>query len=686
LVAGIAVFAASACSRPTGASRAALAQAPDPKPASNVAPRTLVRDAAAPHAGSPVVLADLDGRRYAFVADEDDQDVHIVETATSREVGLIALSGVPSQLLVLPDGRLVVLLRDQNRLETYVPEPLAQPAGGAGPIGFVRERSVATPAEPVGVAFVPSTATLLVTCGFGASLVAIDAARMEPRFVVPLPREPRAVVVRADDARAFVSHAVGGRVSVVDLATRAVHDVRLDELRPDGSGNEDLREGLADLLPQKRGARSVRPPAKPLAPPRASSPRVGCQGFALAARGPTLASNAEPLGRVFAPQVLVDVGDTRESSSGYGSGFVNAEVTDVAVLDASKLSVIPASVTVRAQHLRRAKSGCLLPRAAHVVGDSLFVTCLGVDTVVEYDANASNPEANERRRIPVAAGPVGMAHDSAANRLVVWSQFDKVLSFLALDTLPEVRAENEPPRPAGEPTPSEEGTSIVRVALSRKASGPMDADLALGRKLFHAASDHRISFDGRACASCHPDGRDDALTWSTPDGPRQTPMLAGRLQGTAPFGWTGDSATVDTHLIQTFRRLRGSGFHGEDRKALLAYVRAMEPPPHASEDASRIARGRAVFEAAETGCASCHTGALASDGKPHDVQSRTTADRVDAFDTPSLRFVGGTAPYFHDGRYATLRELLVGIDGRMGNTGHLTPQELDDLEAYLRSL
>ena len=44
--------------------------------------------------------------------------------------------------------------------------------------------------------------------------------------------------------------------------------------------------------------------------------------------------------------------------------------------------------------------------------------------------------------------------------------------------------------------------------------------IARGRALFRVTDDGRLSRDGRACASCHPDGRDDALTWSTPDGPR----------------------------------------------------------------------------------------------------------------------------------------------------------------------
>jgi cytochrome c peroxidase len=70
----------------------------------------------------------------------------------------------------------------------------------------------------------------------------------------------------------------------------------------------------------------------------------------------------------------------------------------------------------------------------------------------------------------------------------------------------------------------------------------------------------------------------------------------------------------------------------------------------------------------------------------HDVKSRTSADRDQAFDTPSLRFVGGTAPYFHDGRYASLRALLVGADGAMGHTKQLSDDDLAALEAYLRSL
>jgi cytochrome c peroxidase len=76
---------------------------------------------------------------------------------------------------------------------------------------------------------------------------------------------------------------------------------------------------------------------------------------------------------------------------------------------------------------------------------------------------------------------------------------------------------------------------------------------------------------------------------------------------------------------------------------------------------------------------------MLADGKLHGVKSKAQGDLQATFDTPSLIGVGRSAPFFHDGRYGTLRELLTGVDGAMGKTKHLTPEELDALEAYVRS-
>ena len=67
-------------------------------------------------------------------------------------------------------------------------------------------------------------------------------------------------------------------------------------------------------------------------------------------------------------------------------------------------------------------------------------------------------------------------------------------------------------------------------------------------------------------------------------------------------------------------------------------------------------------------------------GLSHDVRSGGS------FDTPSLALVAGTAPYFHDGRYRSLRALLLDCDGKMGSTSGLSPADLDALEVYLGTM
>jgi cytochrome c peroxidase len=168
-------------------------------------------------------------------------------------------------------------------------------------------------------------------------------------------------------------------------------------------------------------------------------------------------------------------------------------------------------------------------------------------------------------------------------------------------------------------------------------------------------------------------------------------MLAGRLQKTGPFGWNGSASSVPEHLHQTFQRLQGAGLQEHELAALDAFLHAMHTPrlraPAAGSEAQKVARGKEIFQSAEAACASCHrTDDAFIDRTRHDIGSQAKADREAAFDTPTLRFVGATAPYFHDGRYGTLREMLLGHDGKMGRTSHLPPADLEALEAYLKTL
>lgn len=63
---------------------------------------------------------------------------------------------------------------------------------------------------------------------------------------------------------------------------------------------------------------------------------------------------------------------------------------------------------------------------------------------------------------------------------------------------------------------------------------------------------------------CRTEGRDDGLVSQTPDGKSQTPMLAGRVADTAPFGWTRDAKTFHECVTGAVSRLRGKGFSKDE--------------------------------------------------------------------------------------------------------------------------
>ncbi|MSP26238.1 MAG: c-type cytochrome [Myxococcales bacterium] len=639
--------------------------------------------------GSTVELARWGERTVAFVADEDARAIVVVDVDSQKTLSVTRTEGRPAQVLLLPDGRLAVALRDAGKLGIFERAANATYALEA-------RCGVPAPADPVGLALEPRSARLLVASAWGHALTSFDAGTLERQDTIELAREPRSVVVSADGTTAFVAHAVGGRLSVVDLPSRKVQRVALTSLHDHdlwtirervvdrlGGGavalpNKDLlaellKDELADLNGRSRGGFGA---------------RTSCQGFALA-------RTELPGGRIFAPQVFVDPGNREERTAGYGAGLQHTEVPSIAVLDDA--TGVPLAVSLRLGqdvhiqgHVTDLPEPCILPRAAVVDARSqqLLVSCLGIDTVIAYDAKSGDPVHAETRRWRVPAGPTGLAIDPVRKRAVVWSQFDRALSIIPLDASGLETEEGK------------DDAAVARIDLGRgtndggthdggmRGGSELTVELALGRSLFHASGDGRISNDGRACASCHPDGRDDGLVWATPNGPRRTKQLGGMLRGTAPFSWDGSAPDVHTHVVETFRRLAGKGgLRSLELRALIAYVESLDAPPIAAVSTDpKLARGAQIFASREAGCAGCHDGNARTDTRRHDITSRVTADRDAEFDTPSLRFVAGRAPYFHDGRYATLGALLAGTDGKMGHTAHLDEEQRAALEAYLSSL
>jgi cytochrome c553 len=492
--------------------------------------------------------------------------------------------------------------------------------------GTFRERaSIATRDEPFGLAEAPD-GMVLVTCAAGHALQGFDGLAL--RFTVDLPREPRAVYVSPRFRRAYVAHVTGPLLSVVDLAS------------------------------PERGFATFGVVSSPIAAEQGLLVPDPVQGYALAGFD----------GMVVAPHARTVTGDfTRRTRSEYGGEEVvslmpHATVTAV-VLDGPSPRVWFGP-----------DGRCVLPRAAvFAAGGALLLACADDVNVERLSGPIAPPGRTRSFNVPwattewhVGAGISGLAYDPRMRIAVAWAQEDRVLGVrdYVADT----------------PFPGQ----VIPVPHSFEPNAAAQA-IGRGRRLFHSC-DERIGGGLHACASCHPDGLDDGLTWPTPDGPRQTPTLRGRLDGTAPYGWLGRRKSLESHIVQTIHRLGGKGLDAQARGDLAQYLLAMRAPARAMpEAAADVARGQALFVDA---CAYCHQPASGfTDGERHDVTSRAKGDVSAAFDTPSLRFVGTTSPYFHDGRYENLRALLVDSEGTMWSASRaFSTTDFAALEAYLRTL
>ena len=220
--------------------------------------------------------------------------------------------------------------------------------------------------------------------------------------------------------------------------------------------------------------------------------------------------------------------------------------------------------------------------------------------------------------------------------------------------------------------------------------------IAKGRALFN---DTKLSGDGKwSCASCHPNhGHTNNKTYvgldvvadGDPKG-RSTPTLWGAGTRQA-FSWAGTAPSLQANIRGIIvNRMKGPEPAPATLDALEAYVRSLGYPPNPNLNAdgtpagaapAAAKRGYAVFMRA--GCQACHVPPSFDKKEVEDVFSGGK------FKVPSLRVVSGTAPYFHDGRFATLEEtvrFMWEYVQKAGTTEKLTEKDMLDLMAFLRIL
>jgi DNA-binding beta-propeller fold protein YncE len=257
--------------------------------------------------------------------------------------------------------------------------------------------------------------------------------------------------------------------------------------------------------------------------------------------------------------------------------------------------------------------------------------------------------------------------------------------------------------------------SLRKVAEVKVTEYPHSQEMLRGKVLFYSALQPMASRRWISCSSCHPDGQADGRTWHNPEGLRNTQSLAG-MAWTHPIHWSADRDEVQDfeHTIRG-KLMQGRGLllgqlnaelgevnrgKSADLDALAIYSNSHDftLSPHAKRGLSEAAqRGREVFFSAETKCATCHSGPLfcgtwSAGGKIVKYNVGTGDDPSEKmgpeYDTPTLLGLYRTAPYLHDGRAATLDELLTthNAGDRHGKTSHLTAPQRGDLVEYLKAL
>src|SRR5690606_25550813 len=196
---------------------------------------------------------------------------------------------------------------------------------------------------------------------------------------------------------------------------------------------------------------------------------------------------------------------------------------------------------------------------------------------------------------------------------------------------------------------------------------------------------HRDSGAGIACASCHPEGGEDGHVWQFSGiGPRRTQPLNAAIEHTAPYHWDGDLEGLGAIMSAVFVGRMGGVHQSAERLASLeSWLFALPAPaPVRPADDAAVQRGKALFESAETGCATCHSGKWLTNNQSVAVGTGK------ALQVPSLVGIAHRAPFLHDGCARTLADRFdpdCGGDAH-GDTSALSPEQLGDLVAYLESL
>ena len=624
----------------------------------------------APAVSSTIALTSDDGALW--VVNPDADSVSVIDPATRALVAEIALGAAPPAVDATtqryePSVKPRALAILPNDKKVYV---AGQTANAVLVVDAIKRQvmtSIAVAAEPTAVVAAPDGGAVYVVSHQAGKVAKIDAHSDKVVATLDVGEHPWGASLSADGATLYVSQfLLHPGVTMIDTAKFAVRStVELAEQPPDGANGKLAPNGVA------RGVYAAVP--RP----------VG--------------------GDVWMPHLLLAVHTAEPDLDFQSTVFPTVStLTADGMGEGKRLLFQPLGIDVAGGAFNDVVSG---PRAIAFTPDGklALMASAGSEDVIVFDGETGN-ERFLARPLPLAF-PEGIVVDHKGARAYVEGRNTHNVVVLALS----------PDDPLA--LLAVEGAPIERLA----AADPMPATLRLGQRLFYSANSTAFPVTQNfwmSCSTCHLEGQTDAVTWLFSVGPRDTPSNAGGPINTGFLlrqALRRSVAEYDT----TIDVEQGGFFHRTNSlqqpllDALAAFVNQAIPfpqNPYRAADGSLTAEqmhGKDLFLA---NCRSCHSGEYLTDsgtGNPtldlsgpimlHDIGTCNTGAFPDQpapdevvgkmhsacdFDTPTLRGIFATAPYFHDGSAATLRDAV----DRLPAAASLSFDDRNALVEYLKTL
>lgn len=236
----------------------------------------------------------------------------------------------------------------------------------------------------------------------------------------------------------------------------------------------------------------------------------------------------------------------------------------------------------------------------------------------------------------------------------------------------------------------------------------------LGEQYFNDAT---LCFqEWQSCASCHPDARVDGLDWDLLNDGMGNPKNTRSMfisHRTSPVMSLGVRASAEVAVNSGFIHIQFINPEKDHVECVNEYLLNMKEQPspllladkpskaqtkkencaqcHAPgvergslSDSAR--RGKDVFKSA--GCIQCHPHPYFTTKQLVATGTTKGLDEGKKVLVPSLVEVWRTAPYMHDGRTTSIKEVITKYNKGdiRGTTSNLTEQQINDLVDYVRSL